>query len=88
MKCPKIENRKLVCGECFAKQICEQTNEEWLNSLNTTEKAKWLQGTSFSCNACTEIQFEWYRRHEEHCPLHCACAKENGFELWLKEEHI
>lgn len=63
------------------------TNEEWLNGLDTTEKAKWLQGTTFSCNVCTTEQFEWYKKHEEHCPLHCACCKENGFELWLQEKH-
>lgn len=62
------------------------TNEEWLNSLNTTEKANWLQGTTFSCNVCTQSQFEWYRKHEEYCPLHCACCKENGFESWLQEK--
>ncbi len=63
------------------------TNEEWLNSLNTEEKAKFLHDIQFSCNTCTLTSFRFYKSNIMKCPLQVSCAKENGIVEWLKQPH-
>ena len=63
------------------------TNEEWLNGLDTEQKAGFLKEVQFCCNTCFQNQFEWYKTHKEICPLNMACATKDGFIKWLKSEH-
>ncbi|MBR2248294.1 MAG: hypothetical protein IJ880_14940 [Bacilli bacterium] len=56
----------------------EQTEEEWLKSLNTKQFAKWLDNLLMRC-LCRDCNF---------CPIHkepnCTCE---GIEEWLKQPH-
>ena len=56
----------------------DQTEEEWLKSLNTKQFAKWLDNLLMRCN-CHDCNF---------CPIHkephCTCE---GIEEWLKQPH-
>jgi hypothetical protein len=52
------------------------TNEEWLNTLGTEEKAKFLIR---NCNLCI------YDCDNNYCSENTC---ENGIKKWLKREHI
>lgn len=54
------------------------TNEKWLNTLSTEEKAKFLVRSLRSCNFCI------YDCVDKNC-LENTC--ENGIKEWLKKEH-
>ena len=51
------------------------TNEEWLNSLNTKEKAKWLSRHSQFMYGCGQMETTPKIMYEE------------DWEYWLKETH-
>ena len=53
----------------------EQTNEEWLHSLNTEEKAKWLSRNSKFMYGCGRMETTPKIMYEE------------DWECWLKEIH-
>jgi hypothetical protein len=54
------------------------TNEEWLNTLSTEEKAKFI---ARSCNLCS------YDGDNGYCSDSLNVCK-NGIKEWLKREHI
>ena len=54
------------------------TNEEWLNTLSTEEKAKFI---ARSCNLCS------YDSDNGYCSDSFNVCK-NGIKEWLKREHI
>ena len=56
----------------------EQTEEEWLKSLNTKQFAKWLDNLLMRC-LCRDCNF--CTIHKEP---HCTCE---GIEEWLKQPH-
>ena len=57
------------------KKMNKQTNEEWLNSLNTKEKAKWLSRHSQFMYGCGQMETTPKIMYEE------------DWEYWLKEIH-
>ena len=61
------------------------TNDEWLNGMNTKEKAKWLCDVSDHCYYCGAKQIP----DREHCPFGNDKCMNNPheFEAWLREEH-
>lgn len=56
----------------------DQTEEEWLKSLDTKQLAKWIDNLLMRC-LCRDCNF---------CPIHkaphCTCE---GIEEWLKQSH-
>ena len=56
----------------------EQTEEEWLKSLNTKQLAEWIDNLLMRC-LCRDCNF---------CPIHKEphCTRE-GIEEWLKQPH-
>lgn len=74
-------NRAFVtCPYCCGtgEMEVEQTEEEWVKSLNTKQFAKWLDNLLMRC-LCRDCNF---------CPIHkepnCTCE---GIEEWLKQPH-
>ena len=81
MKCPNCNGQRykapdVPCGRCAGKGVVEPlTNEEWLCSLPTEEKATWLSKQSQFIYGCGQKGQVPKALHEE------------DWEYWLKEKH-
>ena len=61
----------------------EQTNEEWLKSLNTDEFADFLEGVAFDSNFRNGIEAEYRREDKDYC----YGDRPKIIKAWLKEVH-
>ena len=76
------------CPVCGGKGETAQTNEEWLHSLSTKEKAKMLGRVSF-CDFCPHQLSEhcaWTTGYSEDC-VYGNKENEELWLNWLNEEH-
>ena len=87
MKCPYCNNGisrythdgfKWPCTVCDGKGEIKMTNEEWLCSLSTEEKAE------FMSNNCGHAIDLWI--HTQFYSARKQCDKQRWVE-WMKEEH-
>lgn len=73
------------CPLCVAER--KMTNEEWLNSLNTEQKAKWLSRYMGICSVCENAD----KFDDDACCENgiCPYGEDNrkAFEMWLRQEH-
>ena len=71
-------DKNYECAVCHGTGQIEQTEEEWLKSLDTKQFAKWLDNLLMRC-LCRDCNF---------CPIHkephCTCE---AIEEWLKQPH-
>lgn len=67
----------------------QQTNEEWLDSMTTKEKAEWMFKLTYKCYWCgreyTPRSISLY--NEKECPFKKCMKDKKDFEKWLKEKH-
>jgi len=93
MKCPNCNGQRykapdVPCGRCGGKGVVEPlTNEEWLCSLPTEEKAKWMFLLTYKCYWCGREYAKTKKYNEKECPFHKCLDDSKGFEKWLKEKH-
>ena len=60
-----------------------QTNEDWLCSLPTEEKAKFLKEATDACATCLENEYDLVGK----CPFGRCRNGVNEFVDWLREKH-
>ena len=65
------------CAVCHGTGQIEQTNEEYIHSLNTEQLAEWLRGVYWHCH---EIDCE-------HCNYPWRCMEKGDIVEWLKQPH-
>lgn len=90
MKCPRCKFYS-ICGgrlnetveNCVRFKSAEQTNEEWLKSLNTDEFADFLEGVAFDSNFRNGIEAEYRREDKDYC----YGDRPKIIKAWLKEVH-
>ena len=100
MKCPLCKGRKVEqiltdgmvdvvnCKCCNGTGVVEPlTNEEWLCSLSTEEKAKWMFRLTYKCYWCGREYEKTKKYNEKECPFHKCLDDSKGFAKWLKEKH-
>ena len=80
---------ELECKRCHGTGDTVGTNQEWLDSLPTKEKADWLFKLTYKCYWCGR---EYTARskslyNEKACPFKKCMQDKKAFEKWLKEEH-
>lgn len=76
------------CESCDGKGVVEPlTEQEYIQTCNTEQLARFLHDVQFSCNTCTLTSFRLYKSKIMKCPLQVSCAKENGVMEWLKQPH-
>ena len=63
------------------------TNEEWLCSLSTEEKAKWMFRLTYKCYWCGREYEKTKKYNEKECPFQKCLDDSKGFKKWLKEKH-
>ena len=91
MKCPNCNgvpyDEVWTCEMCNGKGIIEPlTNEEWLSTLNTEQKAEFLFKMAGHCSMCgDESQDTW--KKVMSCPFGKTVCVKNDWEVWLKQPH-
>jgi RecJ-like exonuclease len=72
-----------ICPQCDGTGEIQQTNEEWLKSLNTDEFADFLEGVAFDSNFRNGIEAEYRREDKDYC----YGDRPKIIKAWLKEVH-
>ena len=75
--------KDVICPTCNGTGKVEQTNEEWLKSLNTDEFADFLEGVAFDSNFRNGIEAEYRREDKDYC----YGDRPKIIKAWLKEVH-
>lgn len=101
MKCPACNGTGLVynalgdfeedCGFCHGtgNVVEPHTNEAWLCSLSTKEKAEWFGNWhSFSCVFCKHWKNGCvYNHNQVRCAIEEGKSNKELWMEWLKEKH-
>ena len=74
-------------GKYEIERSTPMTEQEYIQTCNTEQLARFLHDVQFSCNTCTLTSFRLYKSKIMKCPLQVSCAKENGVMEWLKQPH-